>query len=111
MLKTKPKRPKPPSVKKNVQWVCLQYEIKKCDVASLSRQRRRAEVGSVMAWLVVHNYIGTLTELAKRFNRGLSALSMAALKIESKRNELKSFNRALAILITQLKRSDLYPAT
>ncbi len=95
VLKTEPKRPKPPSVRKIVQRVCRQYEITERDLSSPSRQRRLAQARGVVAWLVVQHESGTLTELAQRFNRDLSAMSVAASKIESKRKESRSFYRAL----------------
>ena len=95
VLKTEPKRPKPPSVRKIVQRVCRQYEITERDLSSPSRQRRLAQARGVVAWLVVQYESGTLTELAQRFNRDLSALSIAASKIESKRKESRSFNSVL----------------
>ncbi len=102
MLKTESKLGKPPSVKKVVGEVCRKYGITERDLASPSRQRRLAQARGVTAWLVVQNKSGTLTELAKRFNRDLSALSLAARKIESKRKESKSFNRALENLANSI---------
>jgi len=104
VLKAEPKRCKPPSIKKIVQVVCRHYGIKEHDLASPSRQRQLAEIRGVVAWLVMHNESGTLTELTHRFKRDLSALSLAARKIESKRKESRPFNKALqdvANLITQ----------
>jgi len=52
-----------------------------------SRQRCLAEVRGVIAWLVVQNQGGTLTELAQRYHRDLSAMSLAVREIDEKRNK------------------------
>jgi putative transposase len=91
-------RLKPSSLKKIVQVVCNYYGIKECELSDRSRQRRLAEVRGVIAWLVVQNESGTLTELAQKFNRDLSALSLAARTIDEKRKERKEMKRMLVKL-------------
>jgi chromosomal replication initiation ATPase DnaA len=82
-------------VKKIVRVVCHHYGIKEKELSDRSRQRHLAEARGVIAWLVVQNESGTLTELAQKFNRDLSALSLAVRKIDERRKEKKEFDRKL----------------
>lgn len=75
--------------------MCQQYGIKERDLSDRSCQRTLAEARRVIAWLMVQNESRTLTELAKKFNRNLSALSLAVRKIEEKRTEKKGFDTKL----------------
>ena len=88
-------RLKPPSVKKIIQVVCQHYSVKEKELSGRSRQRYLAEVRGVIAWLVVQNESGTLTELAQKYNRDPSALSLAVRKIDERRKEGKDFDRKL----------------
>jgi chromosomal replication initiation ATPase DnaA len=62
------------------------------------RQRNLAEARGVIAWLMVQNESGTLTDLAREFNRDLSALSLAVRKIDEKRKERQDFDTKLVKL-------------
>ena len=95
-------RVKPPSTKKIVQTVCRHYGISEPDLWDRSRQRRLAEARGVIAWLVVQNESGTLTELAQKFNRDVSALSLAVRKIDERRKESRGFDRELVKLNNSL---------
>ena len=95
-------RVKPPSTNKIVQIVCRHYEISEPDLWDRSRQRRLAEARGVIAWLVVQNESGTLTELAQKFNRDVSALSLAVRKIDERRKERRDFDRELVKLNNSL---------
>jgi putative transposase len=88
-------RLKPPSVNKIVRVVCHHYGIKEQELSDRSRQRHLAEARGVIAWMVVQNESGTLTALAQKFNRDLSALSLAVRKIGELRKEKKEFDRKL----------------
>lgn len=81
----------PPAVKTIVHAVCQAYEVKEDHLASASRQRRLAEARGVIACLAIRHGSATLTELAGRFNRDVSALSLAVRRIEGQCNESPSF--------------------
>ena len=83
--------PRQPTVKALIDAVCRAYEVKQDQLASPSRKRRLAEARGVIAWLAMRHGSATLTELAARFNRDVSALSLAARRIEVQRNESSSF--------------------
>jgi chromosomal replication initiation ATPase DnaA len=85
-------------VKKIMQGVCKHYSIKEKELSNRSRQRHLAEARGVIAFLVVQNESGTLTELAQKFNRDLSAVNLAVRKIDERRKEKKEFDRQLVKL-------------
>ena len=97
-IKPNQARLKPPPVKKIVRVVCHQYGIKEQELSDPSRKRHVAEARGVIAWLVVKNEIGTLTDLAQKSNRDLSVVSIAARKIDERTKEGKDFDRKLAKL-------------
>jgi len=49
------------------------------------------QVRGIVAWFVVKNNSGTLTELAQRFHRDVSTLSLAVQNIELKTEEIAIF--------------------
>jgi REP element-mobilizing transposase RayT len=82
---------RPPAVRTLVHAVCRAYEVKEDQLASASRQRWLAEARGLIAWLALNHGSATLTELAGRFNRDVSALSLAVRRIEAQCNESSSF--------------------
>ena len=81
-----------------MQSACRQYEIEEPELSERSHQRNLAEARGLIAWLMVQNKSGTLTELAKKSNRDLSLLGLAVSKIDKKRKENKDFAAKLAKL-------------
>ncbi len=73
---------KPPTVKKIVNAVCTICDVKEKELSKPGRQRKLSEARGLIAWFVVDKKSATLTSVARKIERDLSALSVAVKKIE-----------------------------
>ncbi len=80
---------KPPTVKKIIDAVCTLCDVKEKELSKPGRQRKLSEARGLIAWFVVEKRSATLTSVAKKFERDLSALSVVR-KIEERRVESRA---------------------
>ncbi|MDO6461626.1 transposase [Granulosicoccaceae sp. 1_MG-2023] len=74
-LKPVKKAPKPATLPQLVKLVCAEEKIKEAELKNESRARRESRIRQIITYLAVELEIGTLTDLAKRFNRDLTTMS------------------------------------
>jgi len=92
---------KPPSLRKIIVAVCSVCKVNEKELSKPGRQRILAEARGIIAWFAMQKKSATLTSLAQRFQRDLSAMSLAAKKIEEKRVK----NKALRDKIREIDNS------
>ena len=81
--------------------VCSVCKVNEKELSKPGRQRILAEARGIIAWFAMQKKSATLTSLAQRFQRDLSAMSLAAKKIEEKRVK----NKALRDKIREIDNS------
>ncbi len=64
---------KPPTVEKIVDAVCTICDVKEKELSKPGRQRKLSEARGLIAWFVVDKRSVTLTSVAKKIERDLSA--------------------------------------
>ena len=74
-LKPVKKAPKPATLPQLVKLVCGEEKIKEAELKNESRARRESQIRQIITYLAMELEIGTLTDLAKRFNRDLTTMS------------------------------------
>ena len=89
---------KPPTVKKIVDAVCINCDVKEKELSKPGRQRKLSEARGLIAWFVVNKRSATLTSIAKIFERDLSALSVAVRKIEEGKVTSKALRDKLRLI-------------
>ncbi len=78
--------------------MCTIFDVKEKELSKPGRQRKLSKARGLIAWFVVDKRSATLTSVAKKFERDLSALSVAVKKIEEGKVEKKALRDKLRLI-------------
>lgn len=101
-----PDHGKPPSLTAIVRQVCKEYDVKESELNSNSRIRHLTEARGVVGWLAYECKSATLTQVAERFGRDVSAMSVAVRRIAEKRLADKRVGVVLQVLMKRVWESN-----
>jgi len=96
---------KPPILKKIIKTVCAEFKVDENQLDKLGRQRNVTEVRAIIAYLSVELKSATLTEVAQKFDRDVSTISIAVRKIEKRREGDKEFHCQLELMINAINKA------
>lgn len=93
-----PKQPLP-SLDEIEKRVCLIYKVDPTELAGAGRRRQAAEARGVIGWLALQHELSSLREVAARYRRDGSTLSIATRKVDDKVRVSKDFREQINGLV------------
>lgn len=79
--------------------VCIAYGVEHTELASSGRGRKLAEARGLIGWLAMQHRFGSLREVAERYHRDASTLTVAARKVDEKVRASEDFRKQVNALV------------